>query len=156
MKFGEKLSFLRKQRGMTQLELAEELDISRQAVSRWERGTSDPSTENLVSIGRLFGVSVDALIDESLQLQDGVTVQVAVQEREIDGSKYDNGTTKLKRQLIVDCLVTVIIVLVMLFCCFRGWLINQETHDPISVDELGRTELTDEPSNSFHMNAQEE
>ena len=156
MKFGEKLSFLRKQRGMTQLELAEELDISRQAVSRWERGTSDPSTENLVSIGRLFGVSVDALIDERLQLQDGVTVQVAVQEREIDGSKNDNGTTKLIRQLIVDCLVTVIIVLVMLFCCFRGWIINQGTQDPISVDELGRTELTDEPSNSFHMNTQEE
>lgn len=54
MKFGEKLSFLRKQRGMTQLELAEKLDISRQAVSRWEQGTSEPSTENLVSIGKLF------------------------------------------------------------------------------------------------------
>ena len=50
MRFGEKLSLLRKQRGMTQLELAEKLDISRQAVSRWEQGTSDPSTENLVSI----------------------------------------------------------------------------------------------------------
>lgn len=49
MRFGEKLSFLRKQRGMTQIELAEKLDVSRQAVSRWEQGTSKPSTENLVS-----------------------------------------------------------------------------------------------------------
>lgn len=57
MRFGEKLSFLRKQQGMTQMELAEKLDISRQAVSRWEQGISEPSTENLVSIGKLFDVS---------------------------------------------------------------------------------------------------
>ena len=46
MRFGEKLSLLRKRRGMTQLELAEELNVSRQAVSRWEQGISNPSTEN--------------------------------------------------------------------------------------------------------------
>ena len=61
MRFREKLSFLRKQRGMTQMELAEKLGISRQAVSRWEQGMPEPSTENLVSIGKLFNVSVDAL-----------------------------------------------------------------------------------------------
>lgn len=156
MGFGEKLSFLRKQHGMTQMELAEKLDISRQAVSKWEQGTSEPSTENLISIGKLFGVSIETLIDDGLQLQDGVSVQVAVQEREIDGSKNDNGTTKLIRQLIVDCLVTVIIVLAILFCYFRWRPIYQENQNPISVDELGKTELTDEPSSSFHMNTQEE
>ena len=151
MKFGEKLSFLRKQRGMTQIELAEKLDISRQAVSRWERGTAAPSTENLVSIGKLFNVTVDALVDESLQLQDGSTMQVAVQECEIDRGKNDNGATRLVRQLVVGCLAIAIIVLVTFFCCFKVWLINQETKDPISFDKLDRTELNDEPSSSFHM-----
>ena len=64
MRFGKKLSLLRKQRGMTQMELAEALDISRQAVSRWEQGVSRPSTENLVRIGMLFSVPVDALVNE--------------------------------------------------------------------------------------------
>lgn len=80
MRFGEKLSFLRKKQGMTQMELAEKLDISRQAVSRWEQGTSEPSTENLVSIGKLFGVPVDDLMNESVQLQAESTAQVAVAE----------------------------------------------------------------------------
>lgn len=95
MRFGEKLSFLRKKQGMTQLELAEKLDISRQAVSRWEQGTSEPSTENLVSIGKLFGVPVDDLVNESVQLQTESTAQVAVAEvkepaeKRSKCSKYD-------------------------------------------------------------------
>lgn len=80
MRFGKKLSFLRKQKGMTQMELAEKLDISRQAVSRWEQGISEPSTENLVSIGKLFDVTVDALVNENVQLQAGSAVLVAETE----------------------------------------------------------------------------
>lgn len=87
MRFGEKLSFLRKQHGMTQMELAEKLDISRQAVSRWEQGTSEPSTENLVSIGKLFGVPVDDLVNENVQLQAESTVQVAVAEEKEPAEK---------------------------------------------------------------------
>lgn len=91
MRFREKLSFLRKQKGMTQMELAEKLDISRQAVSRWEQGISEPSTENLVSIGKLFDVTVDALVNEDVQLQIGSAVLVAeTEETEIPEkrSKY--------------------------------------------------------------------
>ena len=69
MRFGEKLSFLRKQCGMTQIELAEKLDISRQAVSRWEQETAEPSTENLIRIGKLFGVPVDDLVNGTIQQQ---------------------------------------------------------------------------------------
>lgn len=38
-------------------------------MSRWEQGLSEPSTDNLVSIGKLFGVSVDSLMNEDMQLQ---------------------------------------------------------------------------------------
>lgn len=96
MRFGEKLSFLRKQRGMTQLELAEKLDISRQAVSRWEQGTSEPSTENLVSIGKLFDVTVDALVNEGVQLQAGSAVLVAeTEETETPEKRSKYGILKI-------------------------------------------------------------
>lgn len=81
MNFGEKLAFLRKQHGMTQMELAEKLDISRQAVSKWERGTAEPSIENLIGIGKLFDVSVDDLVNDNLHSQDVPTEQAAVKEQ---------------------------------------------------------------------------
>lgn len=67
MNVGKNLSAIRKQHGMTQQELAEKLDVSRQAVSRWEQNVSEPSTENLIRLGTLFGVSVDFLIGNERQ-----------------------------------------------------------------------------------------
>lgn len=106
MRFGEKLSFLRKQRGMTQLELAEKLDISRQAVSRWEQGTSEPSTENLVSIGKLLGVSVDDLVNETIQLRAESTAQVAVAEEKEPAKKHSKyGIAKIVGIVILSIVV---------------------------------------------------
>ena len=47
---------------MTQEELAARLSISRQAVSKWESGTADPSTSNLLALAKLFGVSAEELL----------------------------------------------------------------------------------------------
>ena len=49
---------------MTQEFVAESLGVSRQAVSKWENGTSDPSTSNLIAIAKLFGVSAEDLLKE--------------------------------------------------------------------------------------------
>ena len=62
MSFQENLIRARKARGMTQEELATRLSISRQAVSKWETGTADPSTSNLLALAKLFGVSAEELL----------------------------------------------------------------------------------------------
>lgn len=64
MKFHEKLLQQRKTAGMTQSELAEKLNVSRQAVSRWEMGTAMPEVENLIMMSELFGVSLDYLLKD--------------------------------------------------------------------------------------------
>lgn len=56
MKLEEKLVALRKAKGLSQLQLAEMMDISRQAISRWEVGTAIPSTDSLKYLGRLYDV----------------------------------------------------------------------------------------------------
>lgn len=62
MTFGEKLQELRRRSGMSQDTLAEKLDVSRQAVSKWERDETMPETEKVIRIAQLFGVSTDYLL----------------------------------------------------------------------------------------------
>lgn len=62
MTFSEKLLRLRRQAGMSQEELAEKLQVSRQAVSRWELGAAMPDAPNLLALSKLFAVSTDYLL----------------------------------------------------------------------------------------------
>ena len=62
MAFGEKLQELRKSRGWTQEQLASEIGVSRQALSKWESGSTVPDTENVIRLAVLFGVSTDYLL----------------------------------------------------------------------------------------------
>lgn len=64
MTFGEKLHQLRAERKLSQEELARELGVSRQAISRWELGEVVPDTTNVLAVSRLFGVSTDYLLRE--------------------------------------------------------------------------------------------
>lgn len=65
MTLDKKLARLRKKAGLSQAEVSEELDVSRQAVTKWETGLSRPSTENLQSLSKLYNVSLEYLLDES-------------------------------------------------------------------------------------------
>ena len=67
MELSQKLKELRKKQGLTQLELAERLFVSKQAISGWEAGTSRPSTENLQSLSRLFNIPLETLLDDTAE-----------------------------------------------------------------------------------------
>lgn len=62
MEFNNKLYELRKQKGFSQEELANRLNVSRQTISKWEVGESTPDMEKLVAISDLFEVSLDELV----------------------------------------------------------------------------------------------
>lgn len=64
MTFGEKLLNLRRARGWTQEELADKIDVTRQALSKWEANSALPDTKNVVAIAKLFGVTTDYLLFE--------------------------------------------------------------------------------------------
>lgn len=88
----EKLFKLRKNSGLSQEQLAEQLNVSRQAISKWESGTAVPESEKLVAISNYFGVSVDYLlkddeegkkkatdseIEEKTKMVAGITICIA-------------------------------------------------------------------------------
>ena len=62
---GETIKAHRMRCQMTQEFVAEALGVSRQAVSKWERGTADPSTSNLLALAKLFGVPAEELLRET-------------------------------------------------------------------------------------------
>lgn len=64
MTINEKISVLRRNLGMSQDELAEKLDVSRQSVSKWESGKSLPETDKVLALSKLFNVSADFLLDD--------------------------------------------------------------------------------------------
>ena len=72
MEFNEKLQLLRKQKGLTQEELAQAVYVSRAAVSKWESGRGYPNIDSLKAIAKFFSVTVDELLscDEALAIAE--------------------------------------------------------------------------------------
>lgn len=74
MGFHEKLIKLRKSRGLSQEELAEMLDVSRQAISRWELGSTLPDVPNLLKISEIFKVSTDYLLHDNYESDEDIPI----------------------------------------------------------------------------------
>lgn len=114
MKFHEKLQNLRKNAGMTQLELAEKLMVSRQAISKWETGNAVPDLENIISICDLFGVSLDCLVRDTGIVETEEKIQDTAEEIVCQAHKRK---MKLKEKIL---LISTVILIVLLL----GWKMN--------------------------------
>jgi transcriptional regulator with XRE-family HTH domain len=73
MRLGEKLLYLRKTKGLSQEQLASEVTVSRQAISKWELGESIPDTENIIQLTKIFDVSADFLLNEEVDIPIGTS-----------------------------------------------------------------------------------
>ncbi len=89
MFFYEKLRLLRKESGLTQEELADRLNVSRQAITKWESGDGIPDIENLKQISVLFNTTIDELVKENKNVQvENKEKYSLVEELEIDHTKH--------------------------------------------------------------------
>ena len=105
MELKEKLVALRKEKGLTQLAVAEKLFVSRQAISRWESGVALPSTDNLKSLSELYGVPVDYLINKESEWVNSESDNKKENEDRRDHKRLSRG--------IVACISVVLIVIVV-------------------------------------------
>lgn len=97
MELSQKLKELRKKQGLTQLELAERLFVSRQAISGWEAGTSRPSTENLQSLSRLFNIPLETLLDDSAEAEPAAAQEKLPAEEQ--AKEEDKGQGKAQEKM---------------------------------------------------------
>jgi len=72
MRLSEKIINLRKRNGLSQEELAQRLDVSRQAISRWEVGSAQPDASNVLQLSKLFGVTTDYLLNDDYESDQDV------------------------------------------------------------------------------------
>lgn len=105
MTINEKLVQLRKSKGWSQEDLAEKLNVSRQAISRWENGTALPDAENLLQLSHLYDVSSDYLLNDDYEGDDDLPRVKTVEE------KLDN-TVKKNQKFLLSAAIAFIVAAV--------------------------------------------
>ena len=101
MLFNEKLKMLRKENNYTQEELSEKLNVSRQAITKWESGDGIPDIENLKQISILFNTTIDELVKEEKNINIDKSYK-EIYELEIDHTKhFDINIDKINELSIV-------------------------------------------------------
>lgn len=125
IKISERLYELRKKSGFSQEELSERIGVSRQAISKWERGESFPDTENLILLSKLYNVSVDHLL--CLDTKDAKDINENAEILSDDTIKPNSdGETKNVFQKFPYPIAAAVIYLIMGFCFsfwHSGWII---------------------------------
>ncbi len=109
MTLGERISELRKERNYSQEYIAHELDISRQAVYKWEKDLSSPDTAHLIKLAEVFGVSVE-------YLATGRTETSSPEMTETPKKPTRNKKSKVYKTVI--SMVSIITILAVAFCVF--------------------------------------
>lgn len=128
MKLPEKLISLRKQNRLSQLELAEKLDVSRQAVSKWEVGTAVPSTENLRCLSKLYHVQLEYLLDESKEAPPPIS------STEQEEKKFPKSGIQQTRKPWIRRLVIAVITLLLVGCTFLYR--DSQKNDDMAINEI--------------------
>lgn len=116
MGFNNKLYELRKQKGLSQEELANRLNVSRQTISKWEVGDSTPEMEKLVAISDLFDISLDELVlDKAPEPAPAAPVQTAGAEMYHDIKEHvltEDNKKKARKGLKIAAIIAGVIVLI--------------------------------------------
>ncbi len=147
MNLAEKLISLRKQKGLTQLELAERLNVSRQAISRWEVGTAVPGTDNLKFLSELYGVSVDYLLNDNADISYNIAEkQLQTQER------LPTEGTKKKLCIIFIYALSTILAIVIGILIWRISSPRDEKTKVTSIEDIIDVVEDDYPVETFYLN----
>ena len=143
MELYEKLTQARKAARLTQADVAAGLDVSRQAVSRWESGQSKPSTEKLLAPAKIYDVSLDWLCSDADEMEGRDKQSTKKQEAtEINEDEQQSAVQNKSRQKKVGIVVAIIIFGMLLL----GWLFYQKEKAARPMEDM--TSKTIEPEES--------
>lgn len=110
MSFENNLIKLRKQKGWSQDELAENLDLSRQAISKWENGTSKPDIDNIKRISKVFDVGIDELLSNDITDNHALSLDFDSNKKK---KKSDKGI------LLVKCIIFALVIIYVISVIYK-------------------------------------
>lgn len=128
MKLEEKLVSLRKEKGLSQLKLAEQMNVSRQAISRWEVGAATPSIENLKYLGRLYDVPLEYLLHDDAP---------DPANRQSDSRENDNNAAKKRPRKIVLAFIIIAVLIVIIV----GAILLNSNEKHVQMDDMEGSEM---------------
>lgn len=137
MNLAEKLVYLRKEKKLSQLQLAEILEVSRQAISKWESGAATPTIENLRRLAALYSVSLEFLLNNDapkLVSEDYKTV--------LEPCEHSK-----KRSYTIFLLATIAISAIIL--CTILFLNN--SNDPNKMNDIQKSEVNTDNTDDFKL-----
>lgn len=123
MKLSEKIRVLRKSAGLSQEQLAEKLDITRQSISKWESDESLPEIERLVALSKVFNVTVDSLVDECIT--DAEQIPKGISEIEDTKNEVPSDVRFVKNNKVISFFKYVLIVLAIYMVAFALAMISK-------------------------------
>ena len=112
MKLSNKLIELRKEKGWSQEDFAEKLDVSRQAISRWENGMALPDAQNILRISKLFDVTSDYLLNDDYENEERIP---SVEAQTEETPRYETEQLSRKRKFSYWYLIPVICLIILAF-----------------------------------------
>lgn len=121
MRFDKKLQNLRKASGLSQEDLASELGVSRQSVSKWESGSSYPEMDKLILMTKLFKCTLDDLVNDDATDKEIMKSKNSKANTYIDSlldfiTKSINMFSSMKFTSVMKCLIEMILIGIILFC----------------------------------------
>ena len=138
MMIGEKIYHLRKNKELSQEELALQLTVSRQAISKWELGESVPDTENVVQLSKIFNVSTDYLLIDDNDVCDDISNSVSENKSASNKKLYKDKRCNIslntiilwirnylnKHPRFIFSLISIVFLTAIFVCVFIDYILN--------------------------------
>lgn len=128
MKFGDNLQNLRKQKRMSQEQLAEKVNVSRQSISKWERGESYPTMNNIMSLCKIFHCKLNDIVHEDITDLDALDEEVIMNTVKFKKEKQQKmkGLSKAIYIIARICRILVPLAIPVVIVCmiFIPYLVN--------------------------------
>lgn len=157
MTIREKLIVLRDKAGISQMALADQLGVSRQAVSRWESGDTTPSMDKLKALAKIYNVSLDWLCSDKCEFAENTEIererqdaQEQIRNKEPAACEEKKSGQHRKRLIaIIGTVIAALILALLLISRNEGWL---KKDNLMPVEGLTSDDISDEPVSGFDFN----